>query len=70
MDDLIGARIRKYSRDIEAHRAPSQPDGVCRCGACNIARSILAELMYMKMAHRNLAARKAVAVPNGERESP
>lgn len=63
MEDLIAARIRKYSRDIEAHRAPSQPDGVCRCGACNIDRAILSELMYMKMAHRNLAARSA-SVPN------
>jgi hypothetical protein len=67
MEDLIDARIRKYSRDIETHRAPSQPDGVCRCGACNIHRAILAELQYMKMAHRNLSARNAVAVPNGDR---
>jgi hypothetical protein len=67
MEDLIDARIRKYSRDIERHRAPSQPDRVCRCGACNIDRAILAELMYMKMAHRNLAARTVVAQTNGQR---
>lgn len=63
MQDLIDARIRKYSRDIKAHLAPSQPDGVCQCGACNVDRAILAELMYIDMAHRNLAARKA---SNGE----
>lgn len=67
MEDLIDARIRKYSRDIEAHRAPSQPDGVCRCSPCDTARSILAELMYMKMAHRNITARRDAPVSNGER---
>jgi hypothetical protein len=65
MEDLIDARIRKYIRDIEGHRAPSQPDGVCRCSACDTARSILSELMYMKMAHRNIAARQAAPVTNG-----
>jgi hypothetical protein len=69
MEDLIDARIRKYSRDIDGHRAPSQPDGICRCGACDTARSILSELMYMKMAHRNIAARAAPQVTNGERQS-
>jgi len=58
MNDLIDARIRKYTKDIARHAAPSQPDGVCRCGACIIDRAILAELQYMKMAYRNLAARE------------
>jgi hypothetical protein len=66
MEDLIDARIRKYSRDIEAHRAPSQPDGVCRCGSCNIDRAILTELMYMKMAHRMVSSR-ANAMSNRKR---
>jgi len=66
MEDLIDARIRKYSHDIDSHRAPSQPDGVCRCSACDAARSILSELMYMKMAHRNISARAALSETNGE----
>jgi hypothetical protein len=65
--DLIAARIRKYTRDLESHPAPSQPDGVCRCDKCRDARTILNELLYMEMAERHLRARSP-AQPRGREE--
>lgn len=50
--DLIQQRIRKYTRDLASHPAPSQPDGLCRCDRCRDARVILNELRYMEMADR------------------
>ena len=70
-EKLIDMRIGKYERDLARHHAPSQPDGVCRCGACVLDRAVLAELQYMKMAARELDARGGrgpAAIKAGDRD--
>lgn len=53
-DEIIAARVTKYTMDLLRHRAPSQPDGVCRCDECIQGRHMLSELGYIQMAIRNL----------------
>jgi hypothetical protein len=56
-DEIVAARVRKYTADLANHPAPSQPDGNCRCPACIGNRAILAELGYIQMAARLYAPR-------------
>lgn len=65
---IVAKRIGKYERDLMAHYAPSQPDGVCHCRECFQNRAILVELKYTHMAIRNLQPPVSVEATGAGRE--
>jgi hypothetical protein len=60
-DEVIAARVTKYTMDLLRHNTPALIDGPCRCEGCHLARKVISEFGYIQMAARNLAEQKPMA---------